>query len=64
MEDRVRVDRQAPHDLFNRRQLISGPEDPETDCLPHLLHELQIRRDARAPVEVELDHRDVSSLVI
>jgi len=52
----VRVDRECPDDVLHGRQLVAGHQDAETDGLPDLLHELEVRRDAGALVEVKDDH--------
>jgi len=51
----VRVDRERAHDFLHGRQLIARLEYAQPHRLPHLLHELQIRRDARA-LKMEFDH--------
>ena len=62
LQHRVRVDRQAAHDLLHRRQLVARPEDPQPHRLPHLLHELEIGRDARTGFQMKLDHASPLSL--
>src|SRR5215468_1405465 len=62
LEHRVRVDGQALDDLLDRRQPVAGSQDPEADRLPHLLHELEIGRDAGSGLEMELNH-DLSSRI-
>jgi hypothetical protein len=41
----------------DRGRLVTHAQRAEPQRLPHLLDDLQIRRDARAAVQVELDHR-------
>jgi hypothetical protein len=56
LEHRVRVDGQLGHHLLGRRQLVARAEQPHPQRLVHLLHELQIGRDTRCLIELELDH--------
>ena len=63
LEHGVRVDRQPGDDFLHRRQLVAGPEDPELDGVPHLLHELEVGRDSGTRVEVKLDQRHISSVI-
>ena len=53
----------ASDDLLHRRQLIARPQDPEPDRLPHLLHELQVGRHARALGDLNWNHLDFSMMV-
>jgi hypothetical protein len=50
------VDRQLGHDLLDGRQLIALAQQPEPQRVADLLHDLLVGRDARAAVQVELDH--------
>jgi hypothetical protein len=52
----VRIDREAADDLVDGRELIAGEQDSQLKRLLHLLHELEIGRDAGTAVQVELDH--------
>ena len=61
LEHGVRVDRQARHHVLDRRQLVALAQQAEPQRLPHLLDHLQVRRDAGAGVQVELDHRALYS---
>ncbi len=61
LEDRVRVDREVAHDLFDRRQLVALAQEAEPEGLPDLLDDLQVGRDAGARIEMELDHRGLHS---
>ena len=56
LEHGVGVDRQLRDDLLRRRQLVTGLEQSELQRLVDLLDELEVGGDARARVEVELDH--------
>ena len=56
LEHGVRVDGDAGHHLFHRRQLVAFVQQSEPQCLPDLLHELLVGGDAGTRVEVELDH--------
>ena len=55
--DGVRIDREVGDDLANGRQLVADVERAEAECVLHLPHDLQIGRNSRLWVEVELDHR-------
>ena len=55
LEHRVRVDRQARHDVLDGRQLVTLAQQPQPQRPPHLLDDLQVRRDAGTAVQVELD---------
>ena len=51
------IDRQIRDDLADGRQLITHVEQAEPKRLLDLLHDLEVRRHARARIEMELDHR-------
>ncbi len=57
LEHGVGVDREPRHHVFDRGELITFGEQAEPERLPHLLDQLQVWRDARAPVQVKLDQR-------
>ena len=57
LRHRVRVDGELGHDLAHRRELVAHVDDAEPQRILHLLHDLQVGRDARVRVEVKLDHR-------
>ena len=56
LQHRVGVDRQPRHDLLDRRELVALAQQAEPQRVPHLPHELQVRREAGARVEVEFNH--------
>ena len=60
LHHRVRVDRERAGDVLDPRQLVAGPQVAKPQRVVHLVHELQVRRHARAPVQVERDRRDAA----
>ena len=56
LQHRVRIDRQVRHHVLDRRQLVALAQQAEPQRVPHLPHELLIRREAGPGVQVELDH--------
>ena len=52
----VRVDRDLRDHLLDRGQLVALGQQAQQQRLAHLLDDLQVRRDAGARVEMELDH--------
>ncbi len=57
LEHRVRVDGDAGDHVLDGGQLVALLEQPEAHGVPHLLDELHVGRDARAGVQMELNHR-------
>jgi hypothetical protein len=56
LQHRVRVDRQLPDDLLDSGELIAGLQDTQPNCLPDLLHQLQMGGHPGSLVESKLDH--------
>jgi hypothetical protein len=56
LEHGVGVDREARHDVFHRRKLVTLVEETQSEGLADLVDYLQAGRDARAGAQVELDH--------
>jgi hypothetical protein len=56
LEDGVGVDGDLGDDVFHGRELVADVEDAEAQGLADLLDELEIRGQARARVDAELDH--------
>ena len=61
LQHRVRVDGEMGDDVLHRRELVTLVQQPEAQGLLHLLDDLQVRRDARAGVEMEVDHAKLDS---
>jgi ABC-type Mn2+/Zn2+ transport system ATPase subunit len=60
LEHGVRIDRQPGRHVFDLRQLIALAQQAQPQRLPDLMDQLQVRRDARPAVQVELDHRSLT----
>jgi len=60
LEHRVRVDRQPGRHVLDLRQLVTLVQEAQPQRLPHLVDQLQVRRDAGPAVQVELDHRNLT----
>ena len=56
LEHGVGVDGQLADDVLDRRELVALAQQAEPQRVPDLLDDLQVRREAGAAVEVELDH--------
>ena len=61
LEDGVRVDRQARHHVLDGGQLVALDQQAEAQGPPYLVDDLKVRRDPRAGVQRELDHRELHS---
>ena len=57
LEHGVGVDGEVRHHVLDRRQLVALAEQPEPERPADLLDQLEVRRDAGPPVQVELDHQ-------
>ena len=58
LRDGVRVDRELGDDLAHRRQLVADIEQAQPQSLLHLLHDLQVHRQAGVLIQVELHRRE------
>jgi hypothetical protein len=57
LEHGAGVDRHRGDHLLDRGQLVPIREDPQPQRLPHLVHQLEVRRDPGVGVDPELDQR-------
>src|ERR1700734_1568 len=64
LDDCVRVDRQVTGHVLDRRQPVPLPQVTQQQRLPHLVHELQVRRNPRGPVEPEPEHLPSSIITL